>query len=288
VDVLSGREAWRASTHAARRSGGRLGFVPTMGALHAGHRSLVDAARASCETVAASIFVNPLQFGDAGDLAGYPRSLDDDLALLEEAGCDLVFAPSVEEIYPGFPQLPATAVSVGGVALGFEGSDRPGHFDGMATVVALLFNLTGPCRSFFGEKDFQQLCVIRQLVRDLAMGVEVVGCPTVREAEGLALSSRNQRLTGEGRLAARSLSRALCLGVEAAADGRALAEVEAAMAGVVEAEDGVELFYAAAADPMLMTRPLEPRPGDELRLLIAAEVEGIRLLDNAPARFGPR
>jgi pantoate--beta-alanine ligase len=286
VEVLTGREAWRRSTDAARRSGARLGFVPTMGALHAGHRSLVDAARVDCDAVGASIFVNPLQFGDAGDLAGYPRSLADDLALLEQAGCDLVFAPSVDEIYPGFPQLPATTVSVGGVALGFEGSDRPGHFDGMATVVALLFNLTGPCRAYFGEKDFQQLCVIRQLVRDLAMGVEVVGCPTVREDEGLALSSRNQRLSVEGRLAARSLSRALCLGVDAAAAGRPLAEVEAAMAGAIRATGGVELFYAAAVDPLLMTRPAAPEAGDDLRLLVAAEVEGIRLLDNAPARFG--
>ena len=287
MEVLSTRAEWRAATDAARAASHRVGFVPTMGALHLGHRSLFDAARERCDVVAASIFVNPIQFGDACDLEHYPRTLADDLAMCEAAGCDLVFTPSVTEIYPSFPELPATTITTGGVALGYEGADRPGHFDGMATVVELLFNLTGPCTSFFGEKDFQQLCVVRQMVRDLAIQVDVVGCPTVREPDGLALSSRNVQLSRDGHRVALSLHRALCVGAEAAEVGRTVDEIASAMARVVEAESGARLFYAAVVDPLTMVVPVDADPGDEVRLLLAAEVEGVRLLDNAGAVLGP-
>jgi pantoate--beta-alanine ligase len=258
-----------------------------MGALHRGHQSLIEAARASCDTVAASIFVNPIQFGDVSDLERYPRTLDEDLALLAETGCDLAFVPSVVEIYPGAPAPPATSLSVGGVALGYEGSDRPGHFDGMATVVALLLNLTRSTHAFFGEKDFQQLCVVRQMVRDLAIDVAIVGCPTVREPDGLAMSSRNVQLSATGRRQALALSGALSAGCAAAGASARVDDLSGAMAAVIEAQEGIELSYAAVVDPDTMARPVDASPGDEVRLLVAAIVEGVRLLDNAGATLGP-
>jgi pantoate--beta-alanine ligase len=283
VEVITTRAAWRAATDGARLAGRQIGFVPTMGALHPGHGSLIELARQRCGTVAVSIFVNPIQFGDAGDLERYPRPLSADLELLEAAGCDLVFTPEVTEIYPDFPEPIATSVTAGGVALGYEGAERPGHFDGMATVVALLFDLTGPSTAFFGEKDFQQLCVVRQMVEDLAMPVEVVGCPTVREADGLAMSSRNAQLSSRGRRSALVLHRALAAGAGALDEGEAAEAVTARMAELIGAEPGVELSYAAVVDPRTMTPPSEPLPGQELRLLVAAVVEGIRLIDNQAA-----
>ena len=192
--VIETRAAWRSACDEQRDASGCLGLVPTMGALHPGHLSLVAAARERCDAVAATIFVNPLQFGDPSDLERYPRPREADLELLEAAGCDLVFAPSVSEMYPRHPEPPTTSVVAAGAALGFEGGDRPGHFDGVVTVLTMLFSLSGRCCAFMGEKDFQQVAVTRQLVRDLELDVEVVGCPTVREADGLAMSSRNQRL----------------------------------------------------------------------------------------------
>jgi len=286
VQVIETRAAWRAATDELRRSGRRVGFVPTMGALHEGHTSLVAEAHRSCEAVGMSIFVNPLQFGDPADLERYPRPLAADLERAAGAGCDLLFVPTVTEMYPDFPTMPATTVSVLGPALGFEGADRPGHFDGVATVVTLLFELTGPCRAFFGEKDFQQVAVVAKMVADLAMPIEVVGCPTIRESDGLALSSRNVRLSPAGRLAARCLSRALARGVALAEAGTPLAEAEAAMAAEVAAEPGATLFYAACVDPILLSAPRQVDVGTQVRLLIAAEVDGVRLIDNAPATIG--
>ena len=286
MEVITTRAGWRAATEGARQAGSRLGFVPTMGALHPGHGSLVEQARLRCDTVAVSIFVNPIQFGDAGDLERYPRPLVADLELLEAEGCDLVFTPEVTEIYPHFPAPLATTVAAGGVAKGYEGADRPGHFDGMATVVALLFDLTGPSTAFFGEKDFQQLCVVRQMVEDLAMPIEVVGCPTVREADGLAMSSRNAHLSPAGRASALVLHRALAAGRRSAGCGEPVERVAAQMATQITAEPGVELSYAAVVDPRTMAMPVEPAPDQELRLLVAAVVEGVRLIDNLAARFG--
>jgi pantoate--beta-alanine ligase len=286
MQLIESRAEWRAACERARRAGSRLGLVPTMGALHDGHRSLVVRAAAECDQVAASIFVNPIQFGDAADLERYPRSLAADLEVLEGAGCDLVFAPSVTEMYPQFPALPTTSVRAGGLALGFEGSDRPGHFDGVATVVLLLLNLTTPDLAYFGEKDFQQVCVVRQMVADLGLSCRIVGCPIIREDDGLALSSRNARLSPDGRRAALSLSRALEAGAAQAAVGATLDEVEAAMTSIVRAQPGAGLFYAAVVDPMTLERPAGLLEGQELRLLVAADVEGVRLIDNAGATVG--
>ena len=186
-----------------------LGLVPTMGALHDGHLSMVDRARADSETVAVSIFVNPTQFGEGEDFAEYPRDLDADLEMLQEHGADLVFVPDVSEVYPpGFD----TWVDVGPMAERLEGAARPGHFRGVATVVAKLFGIVGPERAYFGQKDGQQTVVVRKLVRDLDMGIEIVVLPTVREADGLAMSSRNVRLSPEQRRTAATVYRALCSG----------------------------------------------------------------------------
>jgi pantoate--beta-alanine ligase len=287
VEVITTRAAWRAACEQVRGSGSSLGFVPTMGALHEGHASLVRAAAADCDVVGVSIFVNPLQFGDPADLERYPRTLEADVELAAAAGATLVFAPEVEEIYPDFPRMPETRVHVAGPSVGFEGSDRPGHFDGVATVVALLFSLTGRCRAYFGEKDYQQLCVVSTMAADLGLDVEVVGCPTVREPDGLAMSSRNVRLSPEGRRAATALFRALESGRSALSGGRSGTDAEAAMAASIEAEPRARLFYAACVDPSTLA-PLDTlAAGARARLLVAAEVDGVRLIDNVPAVAGP-
>lgn len=287
MEIVSTAADWRAALDDARRHGRQVGFVPTMGALHAGHASLIDAARSEVEMVTASVFVNPLQFGALADLTAYPRTLDADGALLKAHGCDLLFAPSVAEMYPHHPEPEATTVHVTGPALGFEGSDRPGHFDGMATVVTLLFNLAGPCRAYFGEKDFQQLAVVRQMVADLGQPVVVVGCPTARESDGLAMSSRNVRLSAAGRAAAPVLHAALLAGAEAATKGAGGRDIEAAMVARVASEPAANLFYAAAVDPTSLTIVEDPAVGSPLRLLIAAEIDGVRLIDNLAAISGP-
>ena len=224
-----------------------------MGALHDGHISLVARARRECDVVAVSIFVNPLQFGDPEDIARYPRTLERDLLVCAEAGADVVFVPTVPEMYPTWPAPPSTTVSVRGVSEHWEGASRPGHFDGVATVVSKLFSVAGPCRAYFGLKDFQQLAVVRQMVLDLALPVEVVGCPIVREADGLALSSRNVRLGSAEREAATVLSRALAAGRAAVDAGeRSGAAVGRAMRAVVATEPLVGLDYAVAVDAVTL------------------------------------
>jgi pantoate--beta-alanine ligase len=265
----------------ARATGRTVGLVPTMGALHAGHVSLVTQARVDCEVVAVSIFVNPLQFGDPDDIAHYPRTLDDDLRACARAGVDVVFAPSVREMYPNWPVPVASTVSVVGVSEGWEGASRPGHFDGVATVVAKLFAIAGPCRAYFGEKDFQQLAVVRQMAADLSLPVRVVGCPIVREVDGLALSSRNVRLSPEERRAAVVLSRALGAGRELLEQGaRHSSAVAAAMREVVAHEGLVHLDYAVAVGPHDLVVPEVIADPASVRLLIAAEVGPVRLIDN--------
>jgi len=277
VEVVNTREAFRSSATTARGKGLRLGLVPTMGAFHPGHMSLVRAAASQCDVVAVSIFVNPLQFSSATDLARYPANLERDLAMAQGAGVGLVFAPSVEEMYP--QGEPETKVQPGRLADGFEGASRPGHFAGVATVVTKLLSLAGPCRAFFGEKDFQQLVVVRHLVADLDIDAEVVACPTVREPDGLACSSRNRRLGPEDRRAATVLFRALTAGREALVKGaRLAADLEAAMAGVVAAERRARLDYAVVVDPVTLAAPASL--AGELRLLIAADVGPARLIDN--------
>ncbi|MGH9096668.1 MAG: pantoate--beta-alanine ligase, partial [Acidimicrobiales bacterium] len=265
----------------ARAAGRTVGLVPTMGALHAGHRSLVERAAADCDLVVVTVFVNPLQFGDPDDIARYPRTLDADAELAGSVGADIVFAPPVQEMYPGFPAPVATTVSVAGLGDQWEGASRPGHFDGVSTVVAKLFSVAGRCRAYFGEKDFQQLAVVRRMVRDLSLPVEVVGCPTVRDDDGLALSSRNVRLSPEQRRAALVLSRALRAGAARVVEGVANAiEIEATMVEMVATEPAVELDYAAVVHADDLRPATSIRPDGSIRLIIAATVGGVRLIDN--------
>jgi pantoate--beta-alanine ligase len=247
-----------------------------MGSLHEGHLSLIRRAAAECDVTAVTVFVNPLQFGDPDDLASYPRDLDRDLELASGSGADLVFAPSVAEMYP---TPPATSVQVSGLGDVLEGASRPGHFSGVATVVAKLLAVAGPCRAYFGEKDWQQLLVVRRLVADLSFPVEVVGCPTVREPDGLAFSSRNVRLSPAERAAAPVLHRALAAGLELVEAGeRDAAAVRRRLVEAVAAEPGVALDYGevVAADDL---SPLDGLEGD-VRLLVAARVGRTRLIDN--------
>jgi pantoate--beta-alanine ligase len=251
---------------AARASGRSVGLVPTMGALHDGHRALIRRAATECDVAAVSIFVNPTQFGDPADLAGYPRTFDADLALAASAGARVVFAPSVEEMYPDGAR---TTVSLSGFAERWEGASRPGHFDGVATVVVKLLAMAG-----------QQLALVRRVVADLSLPTVIVGCETVRDGYGLALSSRNARLTAAQRTSALALSRALHTGAALLAAGERVDVVEAAMADVVGAAPGVDLDYAA----VVRAEDLEPvgtvTPGQRLRLIAAATVGPVRLIDN--------
>ena len=262
---------------AERRAGRTVGLVPTMGALHAGHGSLVERAAAENDVVAVTIFVNPLQFGAGEDLDAYPRTLESDVALVDRAGGSIVFAPTVREMYGDGT---ATTVSVSSAMTGvLEGASRPGHFDGVATVVAKLFAMAGRCRAYFGEKDFQQLAVVRRMARDLSFPVEIVGCPTVRADDGLALSSRNAYLSEQERAVAPVLHRALQAGAEAARAGaRSAAEVVAAMEQVLATEALVTPDYCAVVDAGTLEVP-DPLTGD-LRLLVAARLPSARLIDN--------
>jgi pantoate--beta-alanine ligase len=253
-----------------------LGLVPTMGWLHDGHRSLMQRARAENATTIATIFVNPRQFNEAADYQRYPRNEARDLGIIEEEGIDLVFAPPVDEIYlPGFD----TTVSVGAVADPLEGAARPGHFDGVATVVAILFNLVGAERAYFGQKDAQQVMVIRQMARDLAIPTEVIACPTVREGDGLALSSRNVHLSAEERAAAPVLRRAL-LGAKARwEDGERSAErLRNVMHETLASEALARPDYVSVADPMTLAE-LDQVAAEAL-LSLAVRLGNTRLIDN--------
>ncbi len=287
MEVLESAAACHDALERARAAGRTVGLVPTMGALHDGHVSLVARARAECDVVAVSIFVNPLQFGDPEDMARYPRTLERDLLVCAEAGADVVFVPPLGEMYPSWPAPPATTLSVCGVSDRWEGASRPGHFDGVATVVAKLFAIAGRCRAYFGLKDFQQLAVVRQMACDLSLPVAVVGCPTVREADGLALSSRNVRLSGAERAAATVLARALAAGRGALAAGaRSGAEVSRAMRAAAAGQPLVRLDYAAAVDASSLEEADAIDDVGAVRLLIAAQVGPVRLIDNSAALEG--
>lgn len=274
VETIAGL---RTTLGSARAEGRTVGFVPTMGALHDGHLSLMRAARTTTDVVVASVFVNPLQFGADEDLGAYPRDLATDLAAAEGVGVDVVFAPSVAQMYPEGEV--ATTVTVGGLSEVLEGATRPGHFAGVATVVAKLFSIVGPCAAFFGEKDFQQLAVVRRMVSDLSMAVEVVGCPIVRDHDGLALSSRNVYLDADERAAAPVLYRALQAGAVAIDAGeRDPGAVEATMAAVVAAVPRAELDYLSVVDADTLRTPPELR--GELRVLGAIRLGRPRLIDN--------
>ena len=269
--------------HIGRSGDTVVALVPTMGALHAGHASLIDDARqrvGESGRVVVSIFVNPLQFAPGEDLDRYPRTFDADLRMCADHGVDVVFAPTVDEVYPGGD--PQVTVDPGPLAAELEGRSRPTHFRGVLTVVAKLFGLVRPDVAVFGEKDYQQLVLIRRMSEDLCMGVEVVGATTVREQNGLALSSRNAYLDDEQRVTALSLSSALRAAVENAEQGsdRALAAARA----VLRTCHGVDLDYLVVTDPDLGPAPER----GEGRVLIAARVGTTRLIDNAPLFLGAR
>ena len=263
---------------AAAAALGPLAFVPTMGNLHAGHVSLVRLARRHARAVAVSIFVNRLQFGPNEDFEKYPRTLEADLEACREEGVSVVFAPSRDEMYPGGP--PSITMNAGPLGEILEGASRPGHFAGMLTVVEKLLVLTRADVAFFGEKDFQQLALIRRMVPDLELGVEIVGVPTVREPDGLALSSRNRYLSAEERAAALALSRALREG----ATHTEPEEVLATATKILQDEPGVRVDYLALTGP-----DLGPAPGEgPARLLVAAKVGATRLIDNVPLQLKGR
>jgi pantoate--beta-alanine ligase len=268
----------RAELAAARAAlDGPVGLVPTMGALHAGHRALLDTAREQSVSVVTSVFVNPMQFGPTEDLAVYPRTLEDDLAMCADAGVDVVWAPSVADVYPGGD--PQVQIHPGPLADQLEGAVRPGHFAGVLTVVAKLFGLVRPAVGYFGEKDYQQLVLIRQMCADLELGVGVAGVPTVREPDGLALSSRNVYLSAEARREATALSRALFAGRDAAADGAAA--VITAATGVLAAEPAISVDYLELRGADLGESPEH----GAARLLVAARVGPTRLIDNVAVRL---
>ncbi len=274
MEVARELAALRAAVAAMRGDGAGIALVPTMGALHAGHLALVEAAKRPGTKVVASIFVNPRQFGANEDLSRYPRREMNDMKMLTDAGCDLVWLPPVDGMYPeGF----ATNIGVTGVSDGFDGAARPGHFDGVATVVAKLFNQVAPDCAYFGEKDFQQLAVVRRMALDLDFAVEIVGVPTQRDDDGLALSSRNIYLDEDERAKAVALPRALGVAARGIARGDDPADaVATAHAALIAA--GFAVDYLALADAATLTAdPAADRPR---RLLVAARIGTTRLIDN--------
>lgn len=278
LTVARTAEELRTALCSARETRRRIGLVPTMGALHDGHRRLMRTTRDRTDVVVVSIFVNPTQFAAGEDFGAYPRTFGADLDGCETAGVDVVFAPDVATMYPEGTDG-GVVIDPGSLGTVLEGASRPTHFQGVLTVVAKLLHLVGPDAAFFGEKDYQQLVLVRRMARDLCMGVEVVGVPIVREPDGLAMSSRNHYLSATERADALTLSRALAAGVGAAGDGaaavRAAAE-EAAVTGPVEVD------YVAVTDLDLAP----PSGGGDARLLIAARVGTTRLIDNTAVRLG--
>lgn len=283
MEIIRRPKEMQAWADAQRVSGRRIGLVPTMGYLHEGHVSLVRIARErGCDAVAATIFVNPTQFGPGEDYERYPRDEGRDLGILSKAGTAAVYLPGVHDTYPAGYQ---TFVEVSEVSRGLCGTARPGHFRGVATIVAKLFHVGKPHVAIFGEKDYQQLVVIRRMVRDLDMDIEIISAPTVREADGLAMSSRNRYLGDEDRKAARCLSRGLFLARNLFLEGeRDPGKVTAAVRSAVEAQPRAALEYVEARDPETL-RPLAG-PSEQMTILVAAHVGPARLIDNITLRGG--
>ena len=276
IETISELFALRARIGEWKRSGLRVGFVPTMGNLHAGHHSLIALVRQHADRVVASVFVNPTQFGPSEDFARYPRTPEADAAGLQVAGCDLMWLPSVETMYPFGPEA-TVQVRVPGVTETLEGAHRPGHFDGVATVVARLFNQVQPDIAVFGRKDYQQLAVIRYLARDLAFPVGIIAGQTLRETDGLAMSSRNQYLSVEERRIAPVIHRALRAMADATRAGTPRADVEAQATGELAAA-GFTVDYSVVCRPDL-TEPQDGEPGPRVAL-VAARIGRTRLIDN--------
>jgi pantoate--beta-alanine ligase len=277
VEVTGSAARLRAACDEARAGGREVGFVPTMGALHQGHGRLLATARRECGFVAASIFVNPLQFGPGEDLAAYPRPMEKDTAVAASLGCDILFTPGEAEMYPEGP--PQVTLDPGPLGERLEGASRPGHFRGVLTVVAKLFNVVGPCRAYFGEKDAQQLAMVRRMVGDLSLPVTVVPVPTVREIDGLALSSRNAYLSPEERRAAPALFDALSAAATLVRQGERDPNVlKAAMAKRIGAEPLARIEYVAVVDDR--TWEEMGRIDRPARAVVAARVGPARLIDN--------
>jgi pantoate--beta-alanine ligase len=280
--VIVDPAAMRAWASGLRTQGRSIALVPTMGALHRGHLELIRTARGRADAVVASIFVNPLQFGESADFEHYPRPIDDDLQACDDAGVDAVYAPTAAAMYPdGF----ASTVHVSGLSERMEGASRPGHFDGVTTVVTKLFAAVRPDLAVFGEKDFQQLAVVRRMASDLDLGVEIVAQPTVREPDGLALSSRNRRLSEVQRRAAVCIPEAIRAAIEQAGSGSDAGQVVEAARAVIDGEplaglDYVAVFDATSLCPVTSFDDHHRRPG-RVRIAVAARFGDIRLIDNA-------
>jgi len=268
-----------ASLAPARNTKKMIGFVPTMGNLHEGHLTLVRAAKKICDIVVVSIFVNPIQFGAGEDFDSYPRTLEQDSLLLADVGCDIIFAPSVEQMYGSQPRL--TNISVGQITDDLCGKSRPGHFDGVAVVVTKLFNIVQPDYAFFGQKDYQQLAVIRQFVQDLNIPLEVIGVPIVRAEDGLALSSRNGYLSAEQREIAPTIYRLLKQAEQSLQEGKALSEVLANISAQLT-QAGFVVDYVEARQPNLQSVEQFDR---NLVLFVAAKLGSTRLIDNLEVDF---
>lgn len=260
-----------------QRAGKTIGFVPTMGALHAGHISLIERAKAENDLAVCSIFVNPTQFNNPDDLKKYPRTLERDCEMLLPAGCDVVFAPSAEEMYPSLPQL---KMDFGTLETVMEGKFRPGHFNGVGIVVSKLFNIVKPEKAYFGLKDLQQVAVIRRMVQDLSFDLEIIPCPTLRETDGLAMSSRNTRLSPEARALAPQIYKALNLAKESLQSGASVSEMQTAVNEHFTNYPEFELEYFEAADFDTLL-PIEAKITDgKTALCVAAFLGGVRLIDN--------
>lgn len=259
------------------RSEKTIGFVPTMGALHEGHVTLIDTARSENDVVVSSIFVNPTQFNNPDDLARYPRTLEDDCQKLAAAGCDVVFTPSVAEMYPEPTTL---RLNFGELETVMEGAFRPGHFNGVGTVVAKLFNMVQPNKAYFGQKDLQQVAVIRRLVRDLSFGVELVRCPTVRESDGLAMSSRNRNLTDIEREQATTLFKALTLAHDLLVEGHSTTQAKAAVTGYFTGNPHFRLEYVEIVNADTLQLASEVLAPGQTAICLAAHLGKVRLIDN--------
>lgn len=277
MQILTTAAGLHAYTEQARQTGKRIGLVPTMGALHAGHLQLVQAARAECNEVVATIFVNPTQFNNAEDFRLYPRVPEADAALLAPAGCTALFVPSVEEMYPRPTVL---HFDFGALERVMEGAHRPGHFNGVATVVSKLFHLVRPHRAYFGQKDWQQVAVIRQLVSDLSFDLELVACPTMREADGLAMSSRNRRLGPDARAAAPRLHQVLEAAAAQVRQGVPPAQVQAEAEAALGQHPLITPEYVVVADAQTLQPLAAYAPGQAVVLCLAAHLGGVRLIDN--------
>ncbi len=278
----------RTITNTARQEGKRVGAVFTMGALHLGHASLIDRARSECDLVAVTVFVNPTQFGPNEDLDAYPRTLEADLELAGAHGADVVFAPTVSEIYPGGLEQQHTSVHISDLGEYLCGASRPGHFDGVATVVTKLFAILGPCTAYFGQKDAQQLAIITELVRALHLEVQVVGCPIIRESDGLAMSSRNRYLSPEDRNAAAGISQALFAAADRCVSGERNASVMLqTVRDRIEQIPGASIDYGELVDANTM-HPISSLDRAAV-LAVAVRIGGARLIDNVrltPTRDG--